>query len=720
MDTNRFVSTVRCRATRGALILLLLALGAPMPAPVASVALAPPLMQFTAGGHVVGFAPTQVILASLDHALRVEFVGTAGVTPVASGADAPSSSDGLAMRQAQPFGSVTYPELWRGISVEYRAAEGNILKSTYHVAPGADAAQIRLRYNVPVAAQGDGSLQLPFGRGYISESAPIAWQEIDGARVGVEVAFATRPSPGGRGDGGEVSFLLGAYDARYSLTIDPNYIWHTFYGSDIGHAGNGIAVDGSGNVYIAGYSNATWQGEGVNPDPLHAYSGGTGGNSDIVVVKLTSAGAYQWHTFYGSAAGSNSGSGIAVDGSGNVYIAGYSNATWLGDGGTDPLHDYSGGSDIVALKLTSDGVYEWHTFYGSSGDDNGYGIAVDGSGNVYIAGSSNATWSSGPGGVGGTNPLHAYSGGYDIVALKLTSAGAYQWHTFYGSTTGADYGGGIAVDGSGNVYITGSSNATWSSGPGGVGGTDPLHTYSGGNDIVALKLTSAGAYQWHTFYGSTTGDDSGERIAVDGSGNVYIAGSSNATWQGEGANPNPLHAYSGDNDIVALKLTSAGAYQWHTFYGSTTGADYGKGIAVDGSGNVYITGNSNATWQGDGSTNPLHAYTGGDDIVALKLTSAGAFRWHTFYGSSDSYSEVGNGIAVDGSGNVYITGDSHDTWQGDGGTDPLHAHSTGCWNIVALKLSGTPTAVTLSSFSAKSPAFDLAAWLADILRRWGR
>ncbi|MCI0476195.1 MAG: hypothetical protein L0Y55_08110, partial [Anaerolineales bacterium] len=185
MHTNRFFSTARRWAPRFALLALLLALGAPTTAPVASAAIAPPLMQFTSGGHVIGFAPTQVVLASLDHALRVEFVGTAGVTPVASGADAPSSSDGLTMNQAQPLGAVTYPDLWRGVSVEYRAAEGSILKSTYHVASGADPAQIRLRYNAPVELQSDGSLQFPFGRGFISESAPLAWQEIDGARVPV-------------------------------------------------------------------------------------------------------------------------------------------------------------------------------------------------------------------------------------------------------------------------------------------------------------------------------------------------------------------------------------------------------------------------------------------------------------------------------------------------------------------------------------------------------
>jgi hypothetical protein len=89
----------------------------------------------------------------------------------------------------QPLGSVTYSELWRGVTAEYRASDAGILKSTYHLAPGADAAQIRLRYNVAVEMQSDGSLQFPFGRGYLSESAPIAWQEITGQRIPVPVTF---------------------------------------------------------------------------------------------------------------------------------------------------------------------------------------------------------------------------------------------------------------------------------------------------------------------------------------------------------------------------------------------------------------------------------------------------------------------------------------------------------------------------------------------------
>ena len=108
-------------------------------------------------------------------------------------------------------------------------------------------------------------------------------------------------------------------------------------GRQANDGGNGIAVDGSGNVYVTGYSDATWNGPAAAV-PLHAHSGGA---YDIFVLKLNSSGAYQWHTFYGSAS-NDVGCGIAVDGSGNVYVTGESGATWTARQARAPLHAYSG------------------------------------------------------------------------------------------------------------------------------------------------------------------------------------------------------------------------------------------------------------------------------------------------------------------------------------------------------------------------------------------
>jgi hypothetical protein len=469
------------------------------------------LLQFQAGGHIAGFLPHKVYLASLDHALSVEFLGTARSAPPLASA----GPDTGAPSSAPPLGQVTYPGLWPGIDLTYQAVAGGIAKSTYHLAPGADVARIQLRYNLPVTLQADGSLrfQLPSGRGALSESPPLAFSLSAPDRVG---------------------FQVGAYDPRYSLTIDPIYHWHTFYGSTSTDYGYALAVDGDGGLYLAGRSTATWDGP-AGQDPLHAHSGA----ADLVVLKLDTDGAYQWHTFYGSTS-TDYGYALAVDG-GGVYLTGWSDATWNGPAGQGPLHAHSGGDDLLALKLDSSGAYQWHTFYGSGESDLGRALAVDGDGGLYLTGYSYATWD------GPEPPLHDYTGGYDLVALKLDTDGAYQWHTFYGSANG-DLGDALAADG-GGLYLAGYSDASWN----GPNGQDPLHAYSGSQDLVVLKLDTDGAYQWHTFYGSA-GSDGGYALAVDGGG-VYLAGYSIATWDGP-TGQGPLHAHSGYWDLVALKLDS--------------------------------------------------------------------------------------------------------------------------------------------------------------------
>ncbi|MCP4347424.1 MAG: hypothetical protein GY795_18115, partial [Desulfobacterales bacterium] len=149
--------------------------------------------------------------------------------------------------------------------------------------------------------------------------------------------------------------------------------------------------------------------------------------------------------------------------------------------------------------------------------------------------------------------------------------------------------------GSGNVYVAGKAGATWGS---------PVNAFAASYDAFAAKLNSSGVYQWHTFMGAN--DDEGKSVAVDGSGNVYVAGYSEATWG------SPIDAYTSSYDTFAAKLNSSGVRQSHTFIGGT-GNDYCYAMAVDGSGNVYTAGDSAVTW---GS--PVNAYTS-QDFFAAKL-----------------------------------------------------------------------------------------------------
>jgi len=298
------------------------------------------LLQFRSGGHIMGFHPKKVYLASLSHALSIEFLGTRGVMPKG---EAEEGSNG---RGAPPLRRVTYAHLWPGISAKYEAERGVVVKSTYRVDAGAHVSSIELCYNVPIEVGGDGSLRYSFKNGYMSESAPAAWQEIGGKKVPVSVRFKVT-------GGNRVGFSVSGYDSGYPLVVDHSYQWHTFYGSYDYDDSIGIALDISGNVYIAGHSYVGWQGRS-GENPLHNHNGVVG-KSNIVVLKLNSSGAYQWHTFYGSQPFYFPDfAGIALDAAGNVYVTGGSDATWQGPSGENPLHKYSGGfGDIVVLKLTS-------------------------------------------------------------------------------------------------------------------------------------------------------------------------------------------------------------------------------------------------------------------------------------------------------------------------------------------------------------------------------
>ncbi len=532
-----------------------------------------------------------------------------------------------AQRSAPPLERVTYRDVWDGVTVTYRKAGGAIVESAYRIEPGADSDEIRLRYNRPIEIEGNGELVLSYDRGEIRESVPVAWQEIRGTRDPVPVAFRRL---GER----EVGFAVGDYDNSYPLFVDPLLTWNTFLGGSAQDEGLGIRVDSSKNVYVMGISQATWGspkrafsssydvfaakldrngnllwntflggggwdgGGGIAVDgsgnvyvsgdspgkwgsPRRAFTART----DAFVAKLDNNGNLLWNTFLGGSQ-YESGGGIVVDGSGSIYVVGRSSGKW-----GSPKRSYSSSSDAFAAKLDNGGNLTWNTFLGGSGIDNGYAIAVGGGG-VYVAGMSSATWGS---------PRRAYSG-WDAFAAKLNSNGSMIWNTFLGGSE-YDSGHAIAADGSGNVYMAGYSYKTW-------GSPKRAFTSTTQPDAFAAKLNSNGNLTWNTFLGGD-GYDRGYGIKVDGSGNIYVGGESGTRWG------SPKRAYSKFGDAFAAKLDGNGNLAWNTFVGGN-GVEYGRAIAVDGNGDAYIVGSSGATW---GS--PKRAFTSVFDAFVAKIPTSG-------------------------------------------------------------------------------------------------
>jgi len=565
------------------------------------------LLQFTSAGHVLGFDLGGMVATTGRRALRVEFVEANAVRPQAG-------EDLSILAAAAPtFTSVTYSNLWNGVTLTYDAT--GIVRSTYHLEPYANHGTIHLRYNRPVRMQDDGSLLIEFENGMLTETAPIAWQEIDGQRTLVDVTFKVLSE-------NEVGFAIGAYNPAYSLFIDPTLTWNTFLGGASSDYGTNIAVDSAGSVYVIGLSGRSWG------TPINPYTG-DGTRYDAFVAKLNSSGSLVWNTFMGSSFG-DEGNDIAVDSGGNVYVVGRSEESW----GT-PIHPWTPvASDAFVAKLDNNGVRLWHTFMGSSQDDIGTGIALDSSGKVYVAGYSYDNW--------GT-PINPYMGGSeDTFAARLDANGALEWNTFLGGASSRDYGNGIAVDSGGNVYVVGRSSDSW--------GTS-IHPFTGISDTYAAKLDNNGALEWNTFMGGASSDDNGMGIAADSFGNVYVTGKSNGNW---GV---PVNPYAGGDDIFVARLDANGALLWNTFMGSSFGGDFPYGIAVDSVGNVYVTGYGTNNWG-----TPISPHTAGTnlDALAAQLNSSGGLVWNTFMGGASF--DFGTGIAVESDGTVYVTGHTNSGW----------------------------------------------------------
>lgn len=355
--------------------------------------------------------------------------------------------------------------------------------------------------------------------------------------------------------------------------------------------------------------------------------------------------------------GIDEGRAIDRDGANNIYITGAFSGTADFDPGSGTANLTSAGNtDIFVAKYNANGAYQWAIKIGGSNVDGGYGISVDGSGNVYVTGTfrgSNVDFDPGS----GTANLSAV-GNQDVFIAKYSSSGAYQWAIKIGSSN-ADYGYAIDVDATGDAYVTGYYQGTADFDPG--SGTSNISN-SGQQDGFVAKYSSAGAYQW-AFRIAGSGIDYGYGIRVEGSA-VHVVGVYDGTvdFDPSGATANQTSA--GMRDIFVAKYTLAGAYTWAISLGGTDN-DYGYGITTDASGNVYVAGYIALTADMDpsGATANLIS-AGGADIFCAKYSSSGAYQMSFRVGSTGS--DMAYGIALDGSGNILVTG----VFQGNVDFDP--------------------------------------------------
>jgi hypothetical protein len=364
--------------------------------------------------------------------------------------------------------------------------------------------------------------------------------------------------------------------------------WSRQIGTSSSDYSNAVAVDGSGNAYISGYTAGS-------------LGGTNAGGIDAFLTKYDTSGNVLWTRQIGTSSSDYS-SSVAADGSGNVYISGYTSGAL---GGTS-----AGGVDAFLTKYDTSGNVLWSRQIGTSGGDYSKSVAVDGSGNVYISGYTS-------GALGGTN-----AGGNDAFLTKYDPSGNVLWSRQIG-TSSSDYGNAVAVDGSGNIYISGYTS-------GSLGGTS-----AGGVDAFLTKYDASGNVLWSRQIG-TSSSDYGRSVAVDGSGNAYLTGYTSGSLGGTSA---------GGVDAFLTKYDTLGNVLWSRQIG-TSGGDYSYSVAVDRSGNAYLSGSTDGSF-GDVVAGRAHAF-----LVMYGRT--GQFLWSREIGSLGYDYSVS--VAVDGSANAYISG----------------------------------------------------------------
>src|SRR5688572_12003928 len=394
--------------------------------------------------------------------------------------------------------------------------------------------------------------------------------------------------------------------------------WSQRFGSALDDVGYSVATDASGNVYVTGNFAGTVNFGGSNLVSV--------GDPDIFIAKYNAAGVHQWSQRFGGT-GLDGAASIAVDAAGNVIITGDFQGTANFGGGNLVS---AANLDAFLAKYNTAGVHQWSQRLGGTGDDRGNSLAVDGAGNVFLAGWFNLTTN-----FGGANLVSA--GSFDVVLARYNAAGVHQWSQRYGGT-GLENGVGIALDASGNIAVTG-----YFSGTSNLGGANLVS--AGQYDIFVAKYDGVGVHQWSQRFGSTN-FDAGYSVAVDASSNVLLTGYFFGTVNFGGANL----VSAGGNDIFLAKYSSLGVHQWSKRYGALS-ADGGTSIAVNASSEVFLAGIFVGTADFGGGN---LASAGGQDIVVAKYAPDGAHQWSRRFGGITF--DTANAIAVDVSGNAFATG----------------------------------------------------------------
>ncbi len=527
------------------------------------------------------------------------------------------------------YAKVRYHDVYPGIDLLYYGNQEGKVEHDFVVSPGADpnAIAIALGDSAPSAPDNNGDLTLRTGNGDLTLRAPIAYQTIGSQRKIVPATYVLAAY-------NQVKFQLGNYDKAAPLVIDPVLQYSAVFGGSSDEFITGIAVDGSGNAYIAGTTNST---DLPLVNPLQGHSSVQAG----FVSKINPAGTELLYSTYLSAVYPT---GIAVDTGGHAYITGIADAGLPVKNAHQPT---LGGKQDASLTVfgPTGNTLVYSTYLGGPNEDEPWGIAIDSSRNAYITGNTQGSFPT----------LHSVLPDAPAFIAKFNSAGILQYSSVFEGDPNAGPSA-IAVDGSGSAFVTGftanshfqpSKNAFQSTCTDGCGFVVKLSP-SGFSEVYATYLGGSvvsGVTQY-TFPAA---------IAVDSSGSVFVAGS---TGSGLPVTTGAFQKnYGGGNrDGFITKLNSSGSAIVYSTYLGGSQLDVITGLALDQNRTVYVSGitvSPNFPLKA-----PVQAYAAGriaqKFVTTLSSTLSSIAYYSTYLGASGTDKPVG--IGLDKALNVYLAG----------------------------------------------------------------
>jgi hypothetical protein len=560
------------------------------------------------------------------------------------------------------YKKVHYKNIYPGIDLAYYSSQLRI-EHDYIVAAGSNPNQIQLKINgadeVNVDANGD--LILKKHGDEIRLQAPVAYQESNGIRTGVEAKYSVQAS-------GRVHFAIGKYDKTKSLVIDPVLVYGTYLGGSGFDQGTGIAVDNDGNSYIAGCTDST-------DFPLASSNQTAPSSMNAFIAKVNSSGSALVYADYIGGSSYDCASAMTLDGSDDAYLTG---GTYSQDFPTVSPYQSANNSNASAAFVTEvspDGSsLLYSTYLSGSAYTRASSLGLDSSGDIYVAGwtqstdfpVANAYQSAVSPNQGGNYGQYGFvtefaAGGQSLVystyyAGSATASPGCQscWPLPYSNITG------MTVAPSGNVYVTGDTN------------TDDFpvtqnayQTARETNDNAAVgfigTFSSSGGLTNSTYYGAqpTSSGFLGlwpSAIAIDSNGSTYVVGT---TYNG--GNPIPVTTPNLCNPAQTqcsigfiTKFDPTGLNVIYSTYLSP-GIDVEPiAVTVDSNGDAYVYSQSSGGPSGP-LTDPIETYSGGEDVFIQEIDPTGGVQlFGSFVGGSSD--DLPGGMAVDSAGNIYLTG----------------------------------------------------------------